>query len=435
MRLALLAMVVAAGCSSPSRERGSPGTDGPTSAVDARPEAAAADARRDAGVRSCVDVMPAERPAPSACQVSCPRLEPVGPVVELPAPYAGAGSNARVTFAGGRWYVAWEGGTGGTLVQRLNADGQVDGPALNIRGTVPHALLSVPGGQQLILYGQILNGSVPATGGPGGRMASIHRLDLDLRVVGTPLIERSPTTPSRGFATEVTAAGELVATWILERPGGLIRELRYAPGLAATGEVPKRDWRLGPVAAMYTLDRIGGRRVYPDLAEGWLRFRPLMDDGSVGAETRLAPVPVAQESSVFFVRQVGDRVWVGGSRPGSANVLHLRAVDAATGAPVGQPLALPWLGDGPYLVLDGRGTLLLMDLLYLRGEGRRPALVPIDPVAGACPASFVGLAGLSPRFASIPAMHFEGDTAGVAIDTADDTGARQLLFTRLRCAP
>jgi hypothetical protein len=125
---------------------------------------------------------------------------------------------------------------------------------------------------------------------------------------------------------------------------------------------------------------------------------------------------------------------VGALRGGAGSVLRLRAVDAATGVPVGQPLSLTRPGDGPYFVLDAWGTLLLVDLLVAPGEGSRPVLVPIDPVAGVtCPAGTVSLPGLAARHARILAMHFEGDTAGVAIDTSGGT-ARRLFFTRLRCA-
>ena len=433
-RLALFALVLAAGCPSSSRELPAPRTDGPSPILDAPRETAADDARGGIEAGGCVDAIPTAPPAPSACPVSCPRLEPVGAVVELTAPYVGAESNARVTFAGGRWYVAWEGGQSpGTLIQRLTADGEVAGPALAIAGTTPLALLSVPGGQELILYG----GRIAPASGPAGRVASIHRLDLDLRVIGTPLLERGPSTRALGFTTEATAAGELVATWILDRPGGLVRELRYAPGQTAAGEVPKRDWRPGPAAAMYTLDRIGGQRVYPDVGEGWLRLRPLLADGTIGAETRLAPVTAGLEPNVLFVRRVGDRVWVGGSRHAvTQNVLHLRAVDAATGVPVGQPLALNWAGDGPYRAVDAHGTLLLMAFASRDGT-TLPALIPIDPVAGvACPASIVSLPGLGPRTTTyVTQMHFEGDTAGVALDTFRGADQRRLFFTRLRCAP
>jgi hypothetical protein len=316
------------------------------------------------------------------------------------------------------------------LIQRLTAEGLADGPARRLDGTTPLALVSVPGGQQLILYGWI-----PEALTPGGTATSLHRLGLDLQVLGAPLLARAPGILDVGHTVEATPAGTLLVTSVLTRPGGLVREVRLDPDQPASGELPHRDWRPGSIDGVDVLDRIGGQRVLVDQAEGSLRFRPLLDDGTIGPATPLVPASARGIRLNTFVKTVGDRVWVGGYAPQLGTTIRMRAVDPATRMPAGDPVVIDWPGDGLFDVLDANGTLVLMGNLLPPAGGMRASLVAVDPAArAACAPNTVSVAGLSDFQQVVTAVHFEGDTAGIAIDTHALDGLRRTFFTRLRCA-
>lgn len=81
----------------------------------------------------------------------------MGPLTELVTLEGDSPQQAAITFAGRHWYAAWgDQGSNTTLVQRFTADGQSDGQALRIEGTMPHTLLgSSYRDGQILLFGYV----------------------------------------------------------------------------------------------------------------------------------------------------------------------------------------------------------------------------------------------------------------------------------------
>ena len=367
-------------------------------------------------------------PIAADCNVSCPGLEPLGPLVELMPPHEESEGRSSVTFAGGHWYVAWGGRPSVvTHLQRLTSDGQPDGPSLRIEGTTPTALRPTAAGDGLFLLGWVAPAYTAA-----GYMTSVHSLGLDLAAAGPPILLRAPGTLIMGQSIELGAAGELMVTNVLDRAGGLVREVRIPLAQPAGALLPQRDWRPGPVDSVIAFDRIGDQRVFLDVAGGALRMRSLLDDGTIGAATSIFEVPAAEGRQVVFSRRVGDGWWVGAWAATTGPLLvRLRAVDPQTRAAIGELITLKWPTAGPSAVVDANGTPMLLG--HLASPGNGISLVPIDAAArAACPPSAVKVDGLAGRFQTIRAIHFQGDTAGVTLDSWL-SGPRRVFFARLRC--
>jgi hypothetical protein len=128
---------------------------------------------------------------------------------------------------------------------------------------------------------------------------------------------------------------------------------------------------------------------------------------------------------------VGDGWWVGAWAATNAPTVRLRAVDPQTHAGLGEVITLKWPVAGPSAVIDANGTPMLLS--HLTNPAAGVSLIPIDATArAACTPSTVRLDTQTGRFQTIRAIHFHGDTAGVAIDSWL-SGPRRMFFTRLRC--
>jgi hypothetical protein len=437
MRRALLALVALAACSrgpvppassadgaTTARDGAPPGGDGAASAPDGRTSDAAAP------ITPPIEVT-------TTCNVSCPRLEAVGPAVELLPPHESSMGQAALTFTAGRWYVAWGGRPANvTQIQRLTAEAALDGPTVRIEGTTPRALLPGPTASA----GPILLGWIPPAYTAAGRMTSLHRFAPDLGLAAPPLLARGPGSVLMRETSEVLPGGDILVTSLLERPGGLVREVRF-PLAAKAGEAAAlRDWRPGRgVDSMSALDRVGDQRVVVEVAGGDLQVRPLLDDGRVGAPTSILEVPAAEKRQITFSKRVGDRYWIGAWAADHTPVVRMRAVDPVTLAPVGEPIRIVWPAAPPERLIDASGTPMLLGHLGQSPVGS--SLVPIDPAArAACAPNMVFSPGLRGSHAqTLRAIHFEGDTAGVVLDAwrvVLDTNIveRRLFFSRLRCA-
>lgn len=371
---------------------------------------------------------PTPTPTVATCNVSCPRLEPIGPVVELMPPHEESMGQSAITYAGDRWYVAWGGRpTNVTHLQRLTRDGQPDGSALRIEGTTPAALQPNAAGDGLFLLGW-----VPPAYTAAGRMSSVHTLGLDLAATRPPILLRMPGTVLMGQSVEAGgAAGELLLTSVLDRPGGLVRQVRIPASATAGAVLSQRDWRPGPVDVVRSFDRIGDQQVFLDVAGGALRMRPLLDDGTIGAPTSILDIPAAEGRQVVFSRRVGNGWWVGAWAATNAPIVRLRAVDPQTRAGLGEVVTLKWPVGTPSDVVDANGTPMLLGHLAHQVHGI--SLVPVDAAArAACTPHAVLMDTLRGRYQTIRAIHFQGDTAGVTLDSWA-SGPRRVFFTRLRC--
>jgi hypothetical protein len=438
-QLLLLVALCSCTCGGGGGSGGSGGAPGPLDATTS--DSAAPTGRLDADGAQLETGAPATPPGPppqptpatASCNVSCPRLQVVGPVSELGLPHDGSNAQTAVTFADGRWYVAW--GVGWpvqvTRVQRFTSDGIPEGPALNISGTAPGDLLVSQRAGELILLG---------AAGPAytsmGSVTAIHRLGLDLQVRGRPILVRAPGTLGYGRDLETTPSGELLVTSVLARPGGLVRELRIAADAAPGQELPRREWRPGSVDVVVGFQRLGEQRIFVDVAAGALGFRPLDADGTIGPATAVLQVPASETRQITFSQRVGDTTWVGGWEPKRGPIVRMRAVDPRTRQPTGEPIAISWPTDSPHQLIDASGTPMLLGTLTERTGPIRAAFVPIDPAArAACVPSTVNVRTLPDRYQTVRSVYFQGDTAGVTVDTwGGPTGERRVFFTRLRCA-
>lgn len=368
-------------------------------------------------------------PVSEPCSAACARLEAIGPVNELLLPRGDYGERSVVTFADGRWYAAWGGGqANATLVQRFTADGRTDGPALRIEGTTPYGLVSTRhAGGQLILFG-----SVPPAYTAAGAMWSVHRLNPDLERAGAPLLLRGPGTLHLGVTVETNDAGELLWTSVLDRPGGLVREVRVAHGEGPKRAIAVRDWSPG-VDREGAFERIDGQGYFVDASQGALRIRALLDNGMLGAPRRVFDVPVSEGRQLVLSKRVGSRWYLGAHAARRGATVRMQALDTASLAPVGGLMELSWPGDGPYSLIDANGTPMLLGNLQ-PDKPSRASLVPLDVAArAACPASTIVVPSLPGQYQTIRALHFNGDVAGVTVAAWGNTVTPRVFFTRLRC--
>lgn len=376
---------------------------------------------------------PAGQPSPyvQACGAGCAGLEVMGPVTELLMPEKDSIEQAAITFAGGHWYAAWGGrGADMTLVQRFTADGRSDGEALHLDGVLtPGSLLaSSHGGGQVTLLGYA-GGAYTAD----GFTQSLHRMDLDLKAVGTPLLLRSPTTLQLAVSVEMNEAGDLLWTTVLDRPGTLVRETRVAVDAVPGQAVTVRDWWLG-VEREGAFERIDGKRYFIDATQGALRIRELLDGGALGKPRIAFEIPAEEGRQLLLSKRVGNQWYVGAFAVTLGSVVRIQALDASSLAAVGSRIELSWPNDRPYSLVDANGTPMLLGCLHPQGKASKASLVPLDANAGAaCRANTVSLPSLPDHYQTIRALHFNGDVAGVALAAWDSTGVSRLFFTRLRC--
>lgn len=384
----------------------------------------------------------ATQPTPSSrdCSAGCARLEVVGPVIELLLPREGDGNrSAAITFAGGHWFAAWSRGqSNATLVQRFTADGEIDGRTLRIEGTAaPRSLLWSPhAGGQLMHFGYVQPSYTAA-----GAMLSLHRWDLDLKPSGEPLLLRGPGTLRGHEMLEANDRGEFLWTSMLDRPGGLVREILVPAGMPPGKRITPRDWRTGAAgrdALDGAFESIDGQGYLIEVSHGSLRIRALLDNGALGAPRAVFDVPAVEGRQLVLSERIGRRWYVSARAAARRGPVRIQAVDASSLVPVGSVIDLSWPEGRPYSLIDADGTPMLEGSLSPVGRPSRSSLVPLDPTArAACPASTVFVPSLPDTHQAIGAIHFNGNVAGVIVTTWDSTGgstgAPRLFFTRIRC--
>jgi hypothetical protein len=339
-----------------------------------------------------------------------------------------------MTFAGGRWYVAWGGRPSNTIfVQRFTAEGHADGAALQIQGTtMPLALIATTPhrGGQLVLLGSVLPAYTDA-----GWTHSVHRLDLDLNVLGTPLLLRGPSGSGWLASTiEADDAGGVLWTTASDRPGVLLREIRVPPD-AAPGQAPAtRDWWL-QTDRFASRERIEGQDQLLEAVPGSLQLRALLGEGKLGAPQPILELPPSEARYLLLSRRIGTRLYVGThAATAAARTVRIQALDASSLAPLGGPIELTWPQGHLEGLLDAHGTPMLIGSVRAPGEPVRVSLVPLDLIArAACPVTTVALPERAGPYQVIRAIRFEGSIAGVTIAAWGSSGATRLFFTRLRC--
>jgi hypothetical protein len=354
----------------------------------------------------------------------------LAPVSELLVPSGDRVEQSVVTFANGRWYVAW-GATEAknTFLQRFTAEGAIEGDALRIEGTLPNALTSAGhGGGQVILSGWVWPGYTPA-----GSRISIHRLTPDLAGAGPPLLLGGAHAMALDRSIEAEGAGTLVWTDVLNRPVVLAREVRLPPGVGANRPVASRDWRVGGDRDG-KFARVGGERYFMDVAEGALRIRRLLDDGQIGPVQRVIEVPTGEGRQILLSEQVGTRWYVGAFAVWRDSPVRVQALDARSLAPVGRLIEIRWPGQRPWFLVDANSTPMLVGVLQSEGGPRHVSLVALDAAAGTvCPANAPVLPSLPGHSAVIRAVHFEGGIGGMTVSAQANSRATRAFFMRLRC--
>jgi len=371
-----------------------------------------------------------QRPA-GPCHAACSAVEAIGPVSELVMPGSDLVEQAAVTFAHGRWYVAWSGRrANATMVQRFTRDGRIEGPALRIEGMVAGAFTeagSTVG--EIVLLGWV----APAYTADGATL-TVHRLTADLQPAADPVLLRAPADGAFDLDLVAGSDGELLLTSLLDRKGMLVREVRVPRDARTERPLISRDWWPG-VGREGGLERIDGQPYFLDGSEGALRIRALRD-GSVLDPPRLAfPVPVAEGRQIVLSQRIGDR-WYAGAYPArSAPIVRVAALDAGSLAPLPHVIEFPWPNGSPYRLIDGNGTPMLLGSVESGDRSIRPSLVPLDFASGAaCSASTLSVLSLLETYQTVRALDFEGDV-GAAVITAWGTSdfASRAFFTRLRC--
>ena len=370
------------------------------------------------------------QPATAAtCTAPCACVEALGPESELFLPPGDRVDESAITFADGHWYVAWGANEARTtFVQRFTADGAIEGQALRIEGTLPKALTSpAQDSRQVLLSGWVWPAYTPA-----GSMMSIHRLGPTLASLGIPLLLRAPHVLAMSRSIEADETGALIWTDLLDRPGGLVREVRLPPRVGTEQVVPSRTWRVGSDRDG-RFARVGGRPYVVDTAEGAVRVRRLLDDGRVGAVQRVIEVPATEGRQILLSEQVGNRWYVGARGVSQDQPVRVQALDSQSMAPVGRLIEMRWPGQGPYFLADANGTALLVGALPGGGPGQM-GVVALDPASGtACPVNALVLPSLPGYYVMIRAIHFEGDIGGMTVSAHSSSGAGRAFFTRLRC--
>jgi hypothetical protein len=375
----------------------------------------------------------ARMPAPLAasCSVTCPRLEAVGPLVELDGPFDDRGlAGASIAFADGHWYAAW--GSSAPPVarlQRFTADGRVDGDARVINGSTAGPLLA-SGANELTLVGW-----VPEAYTPEGYMRSVFALAPDLSSRRPPLLVRSPGIVRHDV--DVALDGDaLVVTELDARPSALVRELRV-DGASLRGQVPARDWRPATASNSRGVVRFGDERFFLDVADGALRTTPLLETGALGEPRRAFELPTGPGLRyIVFGARVAGGWWVGARGVAADDrTVKLVRLDPATRDPLGPPIELDWPGGNPSALLDVNGTPMLRDRVEPLGAPSRDSFVPVDEKARAvCAPIMVSLASSSRNYPTVLAVHFEGAEGAAVVDVVGEE-QHHTYFTRLRCGP
>lgn len=368
----------------------------------------------------------------ATCRAACAGVEAVGPVSELVVPGNDLVEQAAVTFAHGRWYVAWSGRrASATMVQRFTRDGRIEGPALRVEGTTAGAFVEGgPGGREVVLLGW-----VPPAYTPEGSRASLHRLTADLEAAAPAAMLRGPGGGGLGTSVERGADGALVSTGLHDRKGLLVRETRIPPDARADRPLAARDWWPG-VEREGAFERIDGQPYFLDASQGGLRIRALQDGSVLGEPHRAFAVPVAEGRQIVLSHRIGDRWYVGAHAARNDPIVRVGALDASSLAPLGRVIVFPWPGGFPYRLIDGNGTPMLLGSVDNGAQSIRPTLVPLDFAAGAaCSASTLSIASVVEPYQTVRAVAFEGDQ-GAAVITAWGTTdyVSRAFFTPLRCA-
>jgi hypothetical protein len=373
----------------------------------------------------------AAQPATSAtCSAPCACVEALGPVSELLVPSGDRVEQSAVTFADGSWYVAWGAAEAkSTFVQRFTADGAIEGQALRIEGTLPNGLTSTAyESHQMILSGWVWPGYTPA-----GSLMSIHRLRPTLASSSIPLLLRAPHGLALSRSIEADKTGTLIWTDLLDRPGGLVREVRLPPRVGTKQVVVSRNWRVGSDRDG-RFARVDGRPYVVDVAEGAVRVRRLLDNGQMGVGQRVIEVPQTDGRQILLSEQVGNRWYVGARGVSQDPPVRVQALDSQSMAPVGRLIEIRWPGQGPYFLADANGTAMLVGVLPSEGGPGHVSMVPLDAASGtACPANAPVLPLLPGYYAMIRAVHFQGGIGGMTVSATANSGAARAFFTRLRC--
>jgi hypothetical protein len=369
--------------------------------------------------------------AAGPCLARCAAVEAIGPVSELVVPRDDLVEQAAVTFAQGRWYVAWSGRRArATMVQRFDRDGRIDGPALRIEGTTAGTFAETgrPAGEILLLAW------VPPAYTPAGSMVSVHRLTADLEPAAAPVLLRGPGAGAFGTSVVRGDGGELVSTGVHDRKGTLVREVRLSADARPDRPLAARDWWPG-VDDWGALDRIAGQPYFLDGNQGALQIRALQERGVVGAPRPAFPIPGAEGRQVVLSRRIGDRWYLGAHAARPAPIVRVSALDTSSLAPIHDVIEFPWLNGSPHALVDGNGTPMLLGSVDSASRATRSTLVPLDFTAGAaCSGTTLSVLSLIEPYQTVRALHFEGGIGGAVI-TAWGNGdfVSRAFFTRLRC--
>ncbi|WP_394843958.1 hypothetical protein LZC95_43755 [Pendulispora brunnea] len=393
---------------------------------------------KDAGPPPANREEPEQRVDPSpmtdTCSAACAQVDVAGAVVELPAPYDDSAGYSSVTFGRGHWYVAWGGGQAMvTQMQRFTVDGQPVGRTRRLERTAPGQLVWNPAGQgELDLYGAWS----PAQDAMGD--AAWLRFDPNLvPLEGAFRIQEVRSLRYGDDRLEIQGA-RLERTSSLDRIRPMLRLHRLDPAGGAMQNIEQYDWYAPSTSRWLAVERFGDKRFVAYVADGAVQVAELGPNGALGIPSRaLEGLP---DNNFVIVRsvKVGNDWWVGAFiRPQTAQTVQtvlLRKIDPATLAVLDEPIRIQWPTGYPTELLDANGTLALGGSLEGRSSPLRWSFVPIDTQARAvCRPSTVVMTRDQSAHQTIRAAHFEGDTAGVTLDTWAGSGPRRVYFTRLAC--
>jgi len=376
-------------------------------------------------------------PMTDACQAACAQLEGAGPLVELQAPFEESGGDSSVTFGKGQWYVAWGGRPSlVTQIQRFAADGQPVGMTRRLERTTPEQLVWNPQGEgELDLFA----GAWP---GSDGQRPDAAWLRFDANVV--PLAGAFRILEARtmryGYDQLEILGSRLERTNLLDRIQPMVRLHRFDPAGGAAQTVEQHDWYTPSNKRGMAVEHIGDKRFVIYSADGAVQVAELPAKGPMGAPRRILEGFSDTEMASLGVRstKVGNDWWIGAfvnaSNPAVYGRVIVRKVDPRTLTGQDEPIRITWPTGYASDLIDANGTLAVGGNLEPTSSRSRWSFVPIDVAARAvCHPSTVTVSSEAGASQTVRAMHFEGDTAGVTLDTWAGSGPRHMFFTRLAC--
>ncbi|WP_394833493.1 hypothetical protein LVJ94_44000 [Pendulispora rubella] len=393
---------------------------------------------KDAGPRENPAV-PEPRVDPSpmtdACQTTCTGLTVVGSVVELQPPFEDSGGDSSVTFGKGNWYVAWGGRPAlVTQIQRFTADGKPAGATRRVERTTPGQLVWNPRGDgELDLLAEWWPANDAMTD------AAWLRFDPNLAPTAGAFRIQEVKTIRYGYDRLEIQGTRLERTSTLDRTQPMVRLQRLDPAGGAGQRIEQSDWYAPSKSSWLAVNRVGDKRLVAYAADGALQVAGLGANGSLGTPSRAIEGLAATPSVLVRSAMVGKDLWVAAfvseQPPSIPRTVLLRRIDPATLAVLdAEPIRIAWPTGHPSDLIAANGTLALVGDLEGDRSPLRWSFVPVDTQARAvCRPSTVVVVPDRSAHQTIRAVHFEGDTAGVTLDTWTGSGPRHMYFTRLAC--